>query len=368
MRILLTDGSHMNALGAMRHLKEHEIDLLHHKKSAPAYSRYCNKLIICPNVNNQEEYFEFLYHHVQNNKYDILIPVGVLSSYICSKYYPQLSQYVRVEIAPLKSFEIAVNKTATYKFCEEHGILHPKTYDQLADVKFPAIIKGAGEVKGKFPVLYVKDSEELNQKLELLKQSHPYLELKDLIIQDQIIGEPYGFFCLYQNGELKRAICQRRIREYPFTGGHATSAETNDDDTMMGLGKNVFDKLKWHGVGMAEYKRALDGSYYLIEINPKFWTALELHILAGMHFPEYLLQMNKEELEPNFNYRKKSFVWLFAKEGELYRILNRPRDLFRVIRDIPRSYTDLHIDDLKPTVVLFLYWVISLFRPKFRSL
>ncbi len=364
MRILLTDGSHMNALAIMRQMKEHEIDLLHHKKSAPAYSRYCKKLIISPNVNDQEEYFEFLHQHIQKNKYDILMPVGVLSSYICSKYYPQLSKYVRVEIAPLESFEIAVDKTKTYKFCEENDIPHPKTYHQLEDVKFPAIIKGAGEVTGKFPVLYVKDSEELNHELELLKKTHPYLELKDLIIQDQVVGEPYGFFCLYQNGELKRAICQRRIREYPYTGGHATSAESIDDEVMMDLGKRVFDKLNWHGVGMAEYKRSEDGTYSLIELNPKFWTALELHIRAGMHFPEYLLQMDKETLEPNFSYQKKSFVWLFAKEGELYRLLNRPRDLFRVIRDIPSSYSDLHLDDLKPTIVLFLYWIIFLFRRK----
>lgn len=367
MRILLTDGSHVNALAIMRHMKEHEIDLLHHKKSAPAYSRYCNKLIVCPHVNNQDEYFEFLYQQVQNKKYDILMPVGVLTSYVCSKYYSQLSQYVRVEIAPLESFKIAVNKTETYKFCEEHGIPHPKTYHQLADVKFPAIVKGVGEVSGKFPVKYIKDSEELSHELELLRQTHPHLELKDLVIQDQIIGEPFGFFCLYQNGEIKRAICQRRIREYPYTGGHATSAETIVDDKLMEMGKNVFDLLNWHGVGMVEYKRAQDGSYQLIEINPKFWTALELHILAGMHFPEYLLQMNKVDLEPVFTYQKKSFVWIFSKEGELYRLLYRPRDLFRVIRDIPRSYTDLHIDDLKPTFIQFLYWIIFLFTPRSRS-
>ena len=47
----------MNALAIMRQMKGHEIDLLHHKKSAPAYSRYCNKLIICPNVNDEEDFF-----------------------------------------------------------------------------------------------------------------------------------------------------------------------------------------------------------------------------------------------------------------------------------------------------------------------
>jgi predicted ATP-grasp superfamily ATP-dependent carboligase len=362
MKVLLTDGGHMNALAIMRQMKAHEIELVHHKKSAPAYSRYCKRLIISPNTENEQEYFEFLHRHVRDNKYDILITVGVLTSYICSKYYQQLSEYVRIEIASFENFKIAVNKNETYKFCEEHGILHPKTYHHLEEVEFPAIIKGAGEVKGKFPVKYVNNADELTHELELLKKTHPHLERKDLVIQQRIVGEPYGFFCLYQNGELKRAICQRRIREYPASGGHATSAETVHDETLIEMGKNVFDRLNWHGVGMVEYKRTNDGKYYVIEINPKFWTALELHILAGMHFPEFLVQMDKIKLEPNFTYSEKRYVWIFAPEGELHRTIIQPRDLFRVIRDIGRSYTDLHIDDLKPTIIQFLYWFIWLFK------
>jgi predicted ATP-grasp superfamily ATP-dependent carboligase len=207
----------------------------------------------------------------------------------------------------------------------------------------------------------VDNEKELNRELELLKKSHPQMDLEDLIIQDRIIGEPYGFFCLYQKGVMKRAICQRRIREYPPSGGHATSAETIFDDTLMEAGQHVFDKLNWHGVGMVEYKKTPEGNYCLMEINPKFWTALELHILAGMHFPEYLLEMGNRELEPRFEYKKKSYVWLCAFEGEMHRFFKRPRDIFRVLRDLFRSHTDLHLDDPKPSFIQFLYWIAWLF-------
>ena len=161
---------------------------------------------------------------------------------------------------------------------------------------------------------------------------------------------------------MKRAICQRRVREYPPTGGHATSAETIYDEDLIKAGEEVYDKLNWHGVGMVEYKRTPDGQYCLIEINPKFWTALEMHIVAGMHFPQYLLEMDKVDLEPDFTYEKKRFVWIFANEGELWRLGKQPRDLFRVLRDIFRSHTDLHLDDLKPTVMQFLYFILNIFR------
>ena len=115
----------------------------------------------------------FLLDYLQHNQYDILIPVGVLSSHICSKNYEKLSSYVRVEIASYESFKIALNKNETYAFCEQHGILHPKTYSNPSDVKFPAIIKGAGEVKGKFPVKYVENAEELERELAEINKKYP---------------------------------------------------------------------------------------------------------------------------------------------------------------------------------------------------
>ena len=131
MKILLTDGSHANTLGMMRHLRGHVIDILHHKKAAPAYSRYCNKLILCPVITDFDSYAQFLYNHVKDNYYDILMPVGALAFYICSQYRDELSLHVRLEVPAFEDFNIAINKVKTFKFCEQHGILHPKTYHEL---------------------------------------------------------------------------------------------------------------------------------------------------------------------------------------------------------------------------------------------
>jgi len=344
MKILLLDGSQVNTLGILRHLKKHTVDIVYHKSCAAKYSRYCNKLVIAPKASNEKEFVEFLLDHLNNNSYDFLMPVSALSSYICSKYAKELKEHVRVEIADFENFKIAINKTETYKFCEKHGILHPKTFSKIEDVTYPLIIKSTWEIGGKFPVKYVYNEEEFKKELAIIGE--PF---ENLIVQECIEGEPYGFFCLYQNGKIKRALGQRRIREFPPSGGHATSAETVFDKDLIQVGKSIYDKLNWNGVGMVEFKKK-DGKYYVIELNPKFWTAIELHIVAGMHFPEDLLQDN---LEYSDSYKKQSFVWLFAHEGELYRF----RNLLKVIRDVFRSKTDLHLDDIKPTIMLFLYWI-----------
>ena len=363
MKILLTDGSHANTLGIMRHLKGHEIDIIHYKKSAPAYSKYCNKLIISPEITKRDAYALFLLHHVKANHYDILIPVGALACYICSEHHQSLSQYVRIEIAAFEDFSIAIDKVETFKFCEQHGILHPLTYYTIPDVRYPAIIKARGEVKGKFPVKYVNDRLELIRQLDVIGQECPQLQWNDLVIQERIVGENHGFLCLYQNGVIKRAICHRRVREYPATGGPATSIEMVHDEKLIALGKNVFDRLHWHGVGMVEYIKQ-DGEYYLIEINPKFWTTIEAHILAGMHFPWFLSQMGSGQLYYWDDYKDLRFVWLFAPGGELWRIFQRPGDILKVIRDLFRAKTDLYLNDIKPTIVQFLCWVIWVFKSK----
>ena len=84
MKVLLTDGSHKNTLAIVRYLGKEgfTIDILHHKKSAPAYSKYCNRLIICPEIQKEEEYYQFVLQLVKQQLYDILIPVGVIANKI----------------------------------------------------------------------------------------------------------------------------------------------------------------------------------------------------------------------------------------------------------------------------------------------
>jgi len=377
MKVLLSDGSHKNTLAMMRYLgKEgHCIDIIHHKKSAPAYSKYCNELILSPHIEDSKAYITFLLGHIQTHSYDLLIPVGINAYKYCISEYKEFTKYLKLEVAPADSFEIAINKTATFKFAKKHGIDHPQTFfpGNMEEAKaisegivYPVVIKSSNESVIKFPTLYVDNKSSLLEGLSrLYSDFSSKFDQAFPIIQERIQGDGCGFFAVYQHGICKKVFMHKRIRENPVSGGISTCAQSYYDEKLLAAGKKVLDELHWHGQAMVEFKQEKSsGKFKLIEINPKFWGSLELSLSAGMNFPKHLCAMSRgEELTYSEDYnRKRRFIWLVAVNGELYRLFQKPQDFFLLIYDLLkfRSRTDFWLTDLKPTFVQIAYFLVWL--------
>lgn len=375
MKVLLTDGSHKNTLAIMRYLGKlnFKIDILHHKKSAPAYSKFCNQLIICPNVNDEIAYFDFVLYLVKNNSYDILIPVGVKPVEIFSKRLELLKQFVKIEIPEYNILKVALDKKLTFQFAEENNIPHPKTiYPNNIEeaiilsekLNFPVIIKSSNESVLKFPTIYIENKNQLIKELENLVEKEKEQVINSFpLVQERIFGSGFGFFAIYQNGKCKRIFMHKRLRENPVSGGISTCAKSFYDTKLLEIGKNILDKLNWHGQAMVEFKQdEKTGEFKLIEINPKFWGSLELCLSAGMNFPLSLCEMAQgQELEYIDNYNKnRKFLWIVASNGELYRLFQKPSDFFIVIGNWMsfNSRSDFWLSDPKPTFLQFAHFLI----------
>lgn len=85
---------------------------------------------------------------------------------------------------------------------------------------------------------------------------------------------------------------------------------------------------------MVEFKRrTTDGTFVLMEINPKFWGSLDLAIYAGVDFPYLLYRMALDgDIEPVTDYRIGArFHWPLPDEA-LHGLANT-RALGGIIRD-----------------------------------
>ncbi|MEJ2544102.1 MAG: hypothetical protein P8Y99_08540 [Calditrichaceae bacterium] len=69
----------------------------------------------------------------------------------------------------------------------------------------------------------------------------------------------------------------------------------------------LFKTLKWKGVMMFEFKKGIDGKFYAIECNPRFWGPLQLSLDNGVNFTKSLIY-NKKFSEPET--AKQSYIWL----------------------------------------------------------
>jgi len=230
---------------------------------------------------------------------------------------------------------------------------------------FPVIVKSSDESKHKFPTLYILNKEELSETLDKLEIKYPKIKANYPLIQEKISGKAYGFFAVYQDGECKKIFMHERVRENPVSGGASTCAKSVYDKDLLIAGKKILDILQWHGQAMVEFKKdEKDNTYKLIEINPKFWGSLELSLAAGMNFPEFLCQIAKgEKLSYSEEYKRNIiFQWIVSSNGELYRLLKKPSDIFLVLRDFFRfnSTSDIWFTDFKPVVIEFLYFIAYL--------
>jgi predicted ATP-grasp superfamily ATP-dependent carboligase len=98
----------------------------------------------------------------------------------------------------------------------------------------------------------------------------------------------FGFFALMDRGESVATFQHRRIRSFTYSGGASVYRGAFARDELREHGTALLSALDWHGPAMVEFRRdARDGSFRLMEINPRFWGSLALPVHAGVDFPRH---------------------------------------------------------------------------------
>ncbi len=229
----------------------------------------------------------------------------------------------KIPLPPADSYLIACNKAKTLGLAKKLGIPIPKTTFPTrtnfeANLPFPVVVKpalGSGNVR-----MFYSD-----------KEVQAYLKYglhnaAELVIQERIRGDGYGFFALYKRGELQTYFMHKRIREIPPTGGPSTAAKSVYEPKLLELGSKILDTLAWHGVAMVEFKRDIEtGEFKLMEINPKFWGSLDLAVASGVNFPYLAVCLvTSRELPARQTYKSLKYCWF---PDDLYRAIETPSSL-----------------------------------------
>lgn len=372
MEILILDAYNANTLAIVRHLgqKGYAIHLAGNaRRNIAFYSKYVSGKFILPDAKKEEEKFKAeLLNLVQQQKFDVLLPVGFKTFSICAELQTQLNAFVKTLLPPVESIHIASNKYLTYSLAEKLGVPYPKTIkinaveevEALQNLSFPLVIKSQLEL-GKTIVAYAHTKEELVTKYKKMVGEFNFKAPFLPIIQEFITGEGYGFFALYVNGICQNYFMHHRIREYPPSGGISTCAESYRDEQLKEFSCRLLNELKWNGVAMVEFKKQGNGEYRLMEINPKFWGSLELSMTAGVNFPELIIQaLNGRASTEAGKYKQIRFQWLM--NGELFHFFEKPSSFLKIFGDLFRSKNDFWLRDIKPTALQFVNIFYHLYK------
>ena len=108
-----------------------------------------------------------------------------------------------------------------------------------------------------------------------------------LLVQTELRGEVHDVCLLFEQGSLRAALTQRRLRTYPADGGVGILVETTWRPDLIELGVALLKALDWHGPAQVEFLLAgPQQTPTLLEINGRFWGTLDLAIRAGVNFPQ----------------------------------------------------------------------------------
>ena len=171
-------------------------------------------------------------------------------------------------------------------------------FSQLNDWQWPLYIKGDGHDGKSNSASLVKRVTDINQAKETLRAAQE--EFRVVLIQDHVIGVKATVNLLFQDDNLLAESMALAIHENPHHGGLTSLRKSWWQQQMYEDAVKRLRFLNWNGPAMVEYKwDASTERFTFIELNSRYWAALNLDILAGLQFPaihvDYFLYKQKPD-------------------------------------------------------------------------
>lgn len=162
---------------------------------------------------------------------------------------------------------------------------------------YPLFIKGDGFYAHKGDDAKIIKAQTENEAKQAV--TDVFNSYNKAIVQDCSEGVKATVNLLFQDGMLLAESMAVATHENPHTGGLTSLRHSWWHQEMYEDAVARMKFLNWNGPAMVEYKwHETTQSFDFIELNSRYWAALNLDILAGIHFPCIHLDYFFEKLAP----------------------------------------------------------------------
>lgn len=96
------------------------------------------------------------------------------------------------------------------------------------------------------------------------------------MVQEYLSGGGLGCSVLAEEGAVRAALCHRRVREYPVSGGPSSCCVRTDRPELEDYAARMVAETGYTGLAMFEFKEGADGVPRLLEVNPRVWGTFPL--------------------------------------------------------------------------------------------
>ena len=239
---------------------------------------------------------------------------------------------VKVIVSDPQVIDIAFDKYKTAQWAESLGLVAPKTYVRLEDVKkalaageieFPLFMKprwGSGSIG----LESIADMEELDIYYNLLMKKIKKTILATasvgneyIMIQEKLTGNEFGLDIMNDlNGKNVAVSVKQKLA---MRAGETDKAVTVDLPEVREMGRKIGEALGHIGNLDVDIMQRADGAYCVLELNPRFGGGYPFSYEAGVNMPKAIIQWVKgEEVDPAI--LQPEYGKMFAKNDYLIEI------------------------------------------------
>jgi D-aspartate ligase len=178
------------------------------------------------------------------------------------------------------------------------GVAFPRNYrvrsaDDSAhlEVRFPVVLKPAMRLeRNAFTSSKAWRANSRAELTELFRRAALLVGRDEVVVQELVPGggeAQFSYGALWHANAPVVEMTARRTRQYPIEFGHtSTFVEVVDNDAVKVAGRKLLSSIGFEGLVEIEFKfDARDGSYKVLDVNPRTWSWFSLCRAAGQDLP-----------------------------------------------------------------------------------
>jgi predicted ATP-grasp superfamily ATP-dependent carboligase len=240
------------------------------------FSRYCDGYEMLPPATDPKAVDVALTRLTRGAAFDVVVPTDDPSVRFASTWTPP----PRVALFPVPTrelFEGAVDKWRFVERCKGLGIAVPET--RRCDS--PDALRALAKETPFFVKPVVGSYSEGAARLASREDIDAYLRRerwRPLLVQEFVPGEDVDVSALCDQGKLLAWTTQRNA-------GSPESRRLQPEDAALREVRRLLESLKWNGLAHVDLRHdARDGSFKVLELNPRFWLSVMFSLWAGVNF------------------------------------------------------------------------------------
>lgn len=320
MKVLMTGGGAPGAAGILKCLQQDSsLEIVVADANPEAVGRYLHPVFEVIPKAGDDNFIPAIQQLCEKHKIDIILPLVTRELFAFSRHKKDFeAKGIKILVSDYEQLHTANDKGALYQLLQKNNIVTPgfiiaRTIDEFENavramgypnkvICFkPCISNGMrgfriiDDNRDEFDLLfnYKPTSEYIS--FEKAKQILSTRLFPALLVSEYLPGEEYTIDCLAHHGKCLLAIPRLRKK---MVQGISVAGVIEKNDAIINYSKHIIECCHLHGPIGIQVKRADDGTFKILEINPRVQGTTVALLGAGINLP---LLAIKAEMGENIN-------------------------------------------------------------------